>query len=97
MRASDVAPHVARADSYMGMPNEVASLGPEGECMLGDKSSDRGFIELCRYRICDCDASGRTVDLKNGFSFDVAVDEQEANGSIMFGGKLYDVRLTRDP
>jgi hypothetical protein len=34
---------------------------------------------------------------ENGFNFDVAVDEQEANGSITFGGKLYNVRLTRDP
>ncbi|WP_437717098.1 DUF3556 domain-containing protein [Sorangium sp. So ce448] len=32
-----------------------------------------------------------------GLSFDVAVDEQEAKGSILFGGKLYSVRRTRDP
>jgi hypothetical protein len=78
-------------------PQDLAGSTPDGSCILGEQPADCGYIELCRLRVCNCDASGCTVDLNRWISFDVAVDGQEANGSLMFGGALYNVRLTRDP
>lgn len=56
--------------------------------LLDPSVSDSAAAHLRRYP---------HADLRSGISFDVAVDGQEANGSIMFGGALYNVRLTRDP
>ncbi|XYH98523.1 hypothetical protein ACMHYB_01805 [Sorangium sp. So ce1128] len=90
-------PMTPGGDNYMCMPNEAMMSGPDGSCILGDQPTDCGYIALCRLQVCNCDASGCTVDRRNGISFDVAVDGQEANGSVAFGGPLYNVRLTRDP
>ncbi|XXX79846.1 hypothetical protein WMF30_13835 [Sorangium sp. So ce134] len=90
-------PMTPGGDSYMCMPNESTRWEADGTCFLGEQPADCGYIELCRLGVCSCDASGCAVNPSNGISFDVAVDGQEANGSILFGGQLYNVRLTRDP
>ncbi|WP_437527142.1 hypothetical protein WME79_42265 [Sorangium sp. So ce726] len=84
------------SETYLCMPNEGWSGGPD-VCYQGGQPADCGYLELCGSFICDCRESGCTVDAQSAVGFDVAIDEQEANGSITFGSKLYNVRLTRDP
>ncbi|WP_438019783.1 hypothetical protein WMF18_12270 [Sorangium sp. So ce315] len=84
------------SDAYKCMPNTSIKWGSDG-CELDGQPVDCGYMNLCRYWVCDCQASGCTVDARGGIDFDFAVDQQEANGSMAHETRMFNVRLTRDP
>ncbi|MGK3994954.1 hypothetical protein [Sorangium sp. So ce1024] len=84
------------SDSYMCTPNTSFSWG-DGGCELGEQPVDCGYVNLCRQQVCDCQASGCTVEARGGIDFDFAVNQQEANGSMALEARMFNVRLTRDP
>ncbi|WP_437595364.1 hypothetical protein [Sorangium sp. So ce590] len=84
------------SDAYLCMPNGGWGTGAAG-CTQDGQPTDCGYIALCRIGVCDCDASGCTIDVRNTVAFDFVVDQQRADGSIVFGSTMYNVRLTRNP
>ncbi|WP_437585930.1 hypothetical protein [Sorangium sp. So ce1000] len=84
------------SNTYSCMPNEAWEAGSDG-CHLGGQPVDCGCLALCERAVCDCRESGCTIDARDAVDFDFAVDQQRADGSIVFGRTIYNVRLTRDP
>ncbi|WP_437676376.1 hypothetical protein [Sorangium sp. So ce131] len=86
-------------DQYFCQANQSTSIGSDG-CFLGGEPLECGYFSLCTAMICECDESACTVHAElwpQRVDFDVAFDQQDADGSMAIKDALFNVRLTRDP
>lgn len=86
---------VPDADAYSCIPNESTTFS--SVCLLGTQPADCGYLDLCKWMVCDCGESGCTVDARPSIDFDFVVEPQAANGSMSRDGIISNVRLTREP